>query len=227
MSYIINTNNDIELSIDVDGVNYSVITSNLTGSCSLVPDNDLYDQNFAEVSELSTWGTQMALQQATYSDQEGVLGALILFAETKRLQAVGLNEFWKGKVLTCARRYNWITFHCNKRGETCNMSMSELQGAFQNTLTISALWTELKLSLQEQLAVVVENEAIYNTNQTLQAQFQALLASINVDIAESNLQVQEAENELLDLKQKELQSKAMYIIAPLLLLLGIALIFNK
>ena len=107
------------------------------------------------------------------------------------------------------------------------MSMSELQGAFQNTLTISALWTELKLSLQEQLAVVVENEAIYNTNQTLQAQFQALLASINVDIAESNLQVQEAENELLDLKQKELQSKAMYIIAPLLLLLGIALIFNK
>ena len=30
----------------------------------------------------------MALQQATYSDQEGVLGALILFAETKRNQSV-------------------------------------------------------------------------------------------------------------------------------------------
>ena len=227
MSYIINTNNDTELSIDVDGVNYSVITSNLTASCSFVPDNDLYDQNFAEVAEISTWPTQLALQQATFSDQEGVLGALILFAETKRLQAVALNDFWAGKVMTCARRYNLFTFHCNKRGQTCNMSMSELQGAFQNVLTIEGIWTELKESLQQQLKIVAENELIYSTNQTLQAQFQALLASINVDIAESNLQVQAVENQLLDLKQKELQGKAMYIIAPLLLLLGIALIFNK
>ena len=81
--------------------------------------------------------------------------------------------------------------------------------------------------MQQQLKIVAENELIYSTNQTLQAQFQALLASINVDIAESNLQVQAVENQLLDLKQKELRSKAMYIIAPLLLLLGIALIFNK
>tara|TARA_Y100000994_G_C15507153_1_gene366050 strand:+ start:40 stop:723 length:684 start_codon:yes stop_codon:yes gene_type:complete len=227
MSYIININNDTELSIDVDGVNYSIITGDLTASCSEVPSNTLYDNNFAEIGQIATWGTQMALQQATYSDQEGVLGALILFAESKRAQADALKEFWKGKVLTCARRYNIITFHCNKRMATCNMSMGALQGAYQNTLTIAGAWSDLKLSLQQQLAIVVENEAVYNTNQTLQAQFQALLASINVDIAESNTQVQEAENELLDLKQKELRGKAMYIIAPLLLLLGIALIFNK
>ena len=227
MSYIINTNNDIELSIDVDGVNYSIITGDFTSSCSVVPDNTLYDNNFAEINQLSTWGTQMALQQATYSDQEGVLGALILFAESKRLQAFAVKEFWEGKVLICADRYNFFTFHCNKQSVTCEMSMNELQAARQNVLTIEGIWTELKESLQTQLGQVVENEAIYNTNQTLQAQFQALLASINVDIAESNLQVQAVENELLDLKQKELQGKAMYIIAPLLLLLGLALIFNK
>ena len=226
MSYIINTNNDIELSIDVDGVNYSIITGDFTASCSVVPDNTLYDNNFAEIAQIASWPTQLSLQQATYSDQEGVLGALIMFAETKRLQAYAIRQFWQGKVLICADRYNIFTFHCNNQSLTCNMSMNQLQGARQNVLTIEGIWTELKASLQEQLASVVENESIYNTNQTLQAQFTALLASVNVEIAESNLQVQEVENQLLDLKQKELQGKAMYIIAPLLLLLGIALIFN-
>ena len=91
---------------------------------------------------------------------------------------------------------------------------------------LELLWTELKEGLQLQLASIVENESIYNVNQTLQAQFTSLLASINVDIAQSNLEIQIVEDQLLDLKNKELQGKAMYIIAPLLLLLGIALIFN-
>ena len=208
MSYIINTNNQVELNFDVDGTNYSQITTSYPIGCTNIPTDELYNNSFAEVQNLATWSPQLALQQATYSDQEGVIGAMILFAEAKRVEAASYALFWQTTHVNCITK------------ETTLLTYRLQSGALE------LLWTELKEGLQLQLASIVENESIYNVNQTLQAQFTSLLASINVDIAQSNLEIQIVEDQLLDLKNKELQGKAMYIIAPLLLLLGIALIFN-
>ena len=226
MSYIINTNNQVELNFDVDGTNYSQITTSYPIGCTNIPTDELYNNSFAEVQNLATWSPQLALQQATYSDQEGVIGAMILFAEAKRVEAASYALFWQTTHVNCIFNYNWFTFHCNNQETTCFTKETTLLTYRLQSGALELLWTELKEGLQLQLASIVENESIYNVNQTLQAQFTSLLASINVDIAQSNLEIQIVEDQLLDLKNKELQGKAMYIIAPLLLLLGIALIFN-
>jgi len=226
MSYIINTNNQIELNIDVDGTNYSQITTSYLVGCVNIPTNDLYNNSFTEAQNLGTWATQLALQQATYSDQEGILGALILFAEAKRLEAEAYALFWKTTHVDCLFNYNWLTWHCKNHSSTCNTNESTLLSYRLQSGAVQLVWSSLKESLLIQLDTIVNNELIYSTNQTLSAQLTSLLASVNVDIAQSNLEIQEVEGQLLELKNKELQGKAMYIIAPLLLLLGIALIFN-
>ena len=226
MSYIINTNNDLELSFAVEGTNYSQLLSSFNLHCSAPPTESMATENFNAIAIIGGWPAQLALAQNTYSDQEGVLGAMILFAEARRLQAAAYSIFWHEKHVLCAAKYNLFTFHCNNQSSTCEMSFSDLEAAAVKASSIQYSWSVLKNSLLTQLDIVANNELVYSTNQTLQAQLTSLLAQVNIDIAESNLQVQAVENQLLDLKQKELKSKAMFIIAPLLLLLGIALIYN-
>ena len=95
------------------------------------------------------------------------------------------------------------------------------------TENIKLLWDDFVLELETQQATMLENMGSYNLNQTMQAEFTSLLAQVNEQIATSNLVIQQSELQLLSLKKEELKMKASYIIAPLLLVIGIALVFNK
>mgnify|MGYP003147913738 FL=1 len=66
----------------------------------------------------------------------------------------------------------------------------------------------------------------YDLNQQMLLEFTALAAQVNEQIAESNLSIAVAEDKLLDLKNKELKQKSTYVILPIILIVGIALIFN-
>ena len=171
--------------------------------------------------------TQMALNQETFSDQEGILGALLIWTQARAAEAENYALFWKGKHATCIFNQNMWSFWCKTHASTCEMKETALLAHRILSATFDLVWVNLENTLANQLKQVQENELIYSNNQQLQALLTQVLANTNVVIAESNIKVQAAENRLLDLKRKELEQKAVYVILPLVLILAVALIYNK
>lgn len=173
-----------------------------------------------------------SIMQETYEDQIGIYGALIHFAKEKQGEATQYHNLWYGYHHTCYVRerrglFGICIWCCGNNPETCHVSRANLIMYAVQTENIKLLWDDFVLELETQQATMLENMGSYNLNQTMQAEFTSLLAQVNEQIATSNLVIQQSELQLLSLKKEELKMKASYIIAPLLLVIGIALVFNK
>ena len=227
MSFTIVKNTTKTLKIKIAGSDtFEVNVDSYSGDCSNPPTQAMYNDSENSAEYISDIATTMALNQETFSDQEGILGALVIWTHARALDAENYATFWQGKHATCMYNQNAFTFWCKTHASTCSMKETALFAHYILAATFDLLWIDLENTLQKQLKQVQENELIYSTNQQLQALLTQVLANTNIVIAESNIKVQAAENRLLDLKRKELQQKSTYIILPLVLVLAIALIFN-
>ena len=229
MSYTILKNTTKTLKIKIAGSStFEVDVADLYGSCSNVPTTAMYNENIADIDYVSSIPAKMAINQETFSDQEGIVGALLIWAQYQAAQKYIYFQFWEMKASTClSKRRPFFVYHCNLKDEVCKMNYNTIRGHELASLEIAQAWQVLVSSLAIQLGQIQENELIYSTNQQLQALLTQVLANTNVIIAESNIKVQAAENRLLDLKRKELEQKAIYVILPLVLVLAVALIYNE
>lgn len=227
MSYTIVKNTTKTLKIKIAGSStFEINVDSYAGSCSNPPTQAMYTDSEDAANYIGDIAAKMALNQETFSDQEGILGALVIWTQARALEAENYSAYWSGKHWTCVFNHHFISYHCNKRSATCKMSETTLFTHAVLAATFDVVWVNLENTLANQLKQVQENELIYSTNQQLQALLTQVLANTNVVIAESNIKVQAAENRLLDLKRKELEQKSLYIIIPLVLVLAIALIYN-
>tara|TARA_R110002020_G_scaffold85543_1_gene211055 strand:- start:537 stop:1223 length:687 start_codon:yes stop_codon:yes gene_type:complete len=227
MSYTIVKNTTKTLKIKISGSStFEVDVDSYAGSCSNPPTQAMYTDSEAAANYIADIATTMALNQETFSDQEGILGALVIWTQARALEAENYADFWQGKHATCMYNQNPFSFWCKTHASTCSMKETALFAHYVLAVTFDVVWLNLENTLVNQLKQVQENELIYSTNQQLQALLTQVLANTNVVIAESNIKVQAAENRLLDLKRKELEQKSLYIIIPLVVVLAIALIYN-
>lgn len=235
MSYLQDTSDPLQFNIEVNGTTYVVPMTNSGGAsydCSDIPNNTTYNTQLANKQALLNVFNQISSEP--YSDQLGVVGAAIIFAHERLAVAGDFTDFWQGRVDYCDSHWTgcfWgafgcCTWCCKGHIETCESRRTELVSRTQDAATEELVWAQSVSSLIAIEDTILSNMGNYLTTQAELAEFAALLAELNVQIAESNLAVQAVESKLLDLRNKELKMKASYLVAPLLLIVGLALIFN-
>ena len=197
-----------------------------------VPDGNMVTS--ADQSAQCMLGIFPQIADESYTDQNGIVAAAISWAIYQKDKAESLYDCWRAIDNTCSSNWNLYTYHCSKRKATCKMrgffsmfGSDEIGAAETKALQIYYVWADLVKDLLLIQKNIADAGSQYSTLQTAAAEFTLLTAQINEQIAASNVGVQQAELSLLELKNKELSSKAMYILAPLLLIVGIALIFNE
>lgn len=235
MSFIQDTSDPLQFNINVNGTIYVVPMSNAGGSnytCSDVPTNSMYNEQVVNKNGLLNIFNEISSEP--YSDQLGVVGAAIIYAKERLSVAKDFTDYWEGRVAYCDAHWTgcfWgafgcCTWCCKGHAETCHSRSTELAARVSDAAVMELVWASAVSTLVSIKNTILDNLETYLNTEAQFAQFAALLAELNVQIAESNLAVQAVEKKLLDLRNKELKMKASYLVAPLLLIVGLALIFN-
>lgn len=205
---------------------------------SAKPTSSMLTNANSVISQLNQIPAQITSE--TYEDQIGIYTALIHWANEQQSRARQYANLWWGYHMTCYKRHRSIfgvcTWCCNNHpknaqdANTCKSSRNELIQYATQTNNIVGLWDDFMNpnlgGLLAQQQTMLDGMSNYNLNQTMQAEFTGLLAQVNEQIATSNAVIQQTELQLLKLKKEELAMKASYIVGPLLIIIGIALVYN-
>ena len=203
-------------------------TSSSQGCQNAKPTSAMEQEQVEDILCLTSLPALMS--NVPFVDQIGIFSSLINFAQDRLNMSKAFTTAWENTYKDCyARRrifFGVCTICCKNKDFACNTRLTELITIVLSARSMEVLWEDCVntlLNQQDQMLAQMDN---YDLNQQMLLEFTALAAQVNEQIAESNLTIAVAEDKLLDLKNKELKQKATYVILPIILIVGIALIFN-